>query len=628
MSHEILLLAGLPRAEDRAHRRILIAHAAHLVPSRSSHQILETECAAVALVQTEPTGGSSATLQRAGGVVRAALAVTEAGLQTALSTQSPHEHGAEAGHVLVQADADQVSIVTDGLGFVPAYWGQSDGSLVLSTHLASLVSLGLAAEPDEQGVAEYLVHMHPWGHRTLLRGAELLSPGGALRWQVDQPARLTAQPLYTPGAPAMTDDEAVAEFAELWPQVLQQMRERGGTSRTAVALSGGLDSRAIAAGCVGIGWHPMTYTYGSLRNDETRTAVRIAERLQLPQAVIPVDNEHLLRDLPRILDAMDGAHTPGEMYESWFDERLRSFSDVIVNGMIAGPMWGDDRTMGMTDRGTVARQLQSRFAGAVSAATPFVRVESIPDLAFVIRSGIEEALEGWSFDERADMVMFWKQANKMLRWGSMLTNSLRRGGLRLEAPFLNRRFVSFSARLSPAQRMNGNLYLRVHREVFAATADIGRSDDGNSPQTLNHVYWSGERTIGAQMLGLTRQHPIAGLRRGSRRLALVGADQARRRAPVSVLADRLEERRNVFPADLWVRRRPVYAARLADLLQSAVGAGSVLDDDAMLRAADQLRAGTAGAPALALARVGAAGNWLNDYRRRERSRRDAPPATD
>src|SRR5699024_5678837 len=133
----------------------------------------------------------------------------------------------------------------------------------------------------------------------------------------DQPARLTAQPLYTPGAPAMTDDEAVAEFAELWPQVLQQMRERGGTSRTAVALSGGLDSRAIAAGCVGIGWHPMTYTYGSLRNDETRTAVRIAERLQLPQAVIPVDNEHLLRDLPRILDALDGAHTPGEMCASW-----------------------------------------------------------------------------------------------------------------------------------------------------------------------------------------------------------------------------------------------------------------------------------------------------------------------
>src|SRR5699024_11508522 len=123
----------------------------------------------------------------------------------------------------------------------------------------------------------------------------------------------------------------------------------------------------------GIGWHPMPYTYGSLRNDETRTAVRIAERLQLPQAVIPVDNEHLLRDLPRILDAMDGAHTPGEMYESWFDERLRSFSDVIVNGMIAGPRWGGDRTLGMTDRGTVARRLQMRFPEAVSEARRIVR---------------------------------------------------------------------------------------------------------------------------------------------------------------------------------------------------------------------------------------------------------------
>src|SRR5699024_9550829 len=371
-----LAVAGPRRSADRARRRTVISHAAEQMPSRISHQILETECATVALVQTAPVGGSIGDVRRDRESGRGALAVTDAGLQTAMSTSDPHEHGAEAGHVLIEADVDQVTMVTDGLGFVPAYWGESDGSLMLSTHLASLVSLGLAADPDEQAVAEYVVHMHPWGHRTLLRGAELLAPGGALRWQVGEPARVTARPLYTPGAPAMTDDEAIAEFTALWPQVLEQRRDRSGTRRTAVALSGGLDSRAIAAGCVGIGWHPMTYTYGSLRNDETRTAVQIAERLQVPQVVIPVDNDHVLRELPRILAAMDGAHTPGEMYESWFDDRLRSFADVIVNGMIAGPMWGDDRTMGMTDPDTVARQLQSRFAGAVSAAAPFVRPES------------------------------------------------------------------------------------------------------------------------------------------------------------------------------------------------------------------------------------------------------------
>lgn len=621
MSYEILVLTGPPGEQRAAVRRALVAHAASRVPGGTDHEIRESACAALALVHTEPEGGASARIRCDGEEVVAALAVTTEGLQQAFTTDRPHELGAEAGHVLVRADRERVTMTDDGLGFVPAYWGNAAQGVALSTHLASLVSLGLAAEPDEQGLAEYLVQMHPWGHRTLLCGAALLPPGGELRWSVGGSPQLTARPLYTPSAAAMSDDDAVEEFAELWPQVLQQLRDRGGTSRTALGLSGGLDSRAIAAGCVGIGWHPMTYTYGSVRNTETRTAAQIAQRLQLPQVVVPVTDSDLLRGLPWVLDAMDGAHTPGEMYESWFDDQLRSFADVIVNGMIAGPMWGDDRTMGMSDSATVAKELRSRFSGAVAAATPFVRTDAVPDLAEVIRSGIDTALQGWEFDERSDMVMFWKHANKMLRWGSMLTNSLRRGGLRLEAPFLDRRFVAFSARLTPAQRLNGHLYLRVHREVFRSTADIGRSDDGNSPRALNHVYWSGERTIGTQMLGLTRHHPLAGLRRGSKRLAVLGADQLRRRTSVSAPADWLEQRRNVFPADVWMRHNRTYAHRLADLLESGLGAGSVLDDEAMIHAAAQLRAGTADFSALALARVGAAGNWLNDYRHRAQARR-------
>src|SRR5699024_1817242 len=109
---------------------------AEQMPSRISHQVLETEGATAALVRTAPGGASIGDLRRDRESVRGALAVTDAGLQTAMSTSDPHEHGAEAGHVLIEADVDQVTMVTDGLGFVPAYWGESDGSLMLSTHLA------------------------------------------------------------------------------------------------------------------------------------------------------------------------------------------------------------------------------------------------------------------------------------------------------------------------------------------------------------------------------------------------------------------------------------------------------------------------------------------------------------
>src|SRR5699024_8142301 len=59
MSQEILVLAGKPREGDRSRRRALITRAASQVPFRSSHEVLETPCAAIALVQTAPAGGSS-----------------------------------------------------------------------------------------------------------------------------------------------------------------------------------------------------------------------------------------------------------------------------------------------------------------------------------------------------------------------------------------------------------------------------------------------------------------------------------------------------------------------------------------------------------------------------------------
>ncbi|MPV48511.1 hypothetical protein GCG21_00490 [Pseudactinotalea sp. HY160] len=614
MSHELLLVAGAPGLHaDRLDR---VAHAARRVPGAVRHELVETPLAAVALVHTEPAGGSSAVLERDGERVLAALAVTEDGLRAAVDTDRPHELGAEAGHVLARIGPDGLTVATDGLAFVPAYWGRTDDGLVLSTHLASLVSLGLPADIDEQAVAEYLVHMHPWGHRTLLERARLLAPGGLVRWRAGEPVRVEARPLYAPSAEAMTDAEAVAEFAALWPELLDRVRGRGGASRTVLALSGGLDSRAIAVGAAGIGWRPAAYTYGSSRNEETRTATRVAERLRLPHTVVPVTDDRLLRGAPRILDALDGAHSPGEMYESWFDDTLRSFADVVVNGMIAGPMWGDDKTMGMSDPDTVARQLRDRFAGALRAATPYVRTGGGPGLAGIVSTGIDAALRGWDFGERADMVMFWKQANKMLRWGSMLTNSLRRAGIRLEAPFLDRRFAAYSARLTPAQRLNGTLYLRVHREVLSAAADIERSDDGNPPRALDHVYWSGDRSIAAQMVALTARHPVAGVRRGGRRVLDVGAARLRGYPPLDRAADRLDGRRAVFPADVFLRRRPAYAGRLADLLESGLGSGSLLDDDAIAAAAAAVRAGSSPTPALALARIGAAGAWLNDYRRR------------
>lgn len=624
MSYELLLVAGPGDAAQRARRSALVEHAAKNLPGAVSQETAEVGEATIALAHTAPACGSFARLERGASGVTACVAVSPSGLTTALAAAldgTGTALGSEAGHLTVTARPDgSVVVTTDGTAFVPCYWGEHDGSLYVSTHLASLVSLGLPPDTDEQGVLEYLVLMHPWEHRTLLRHARLLPPGGTLEWNPRDGVRLRAEPLYLPSDDTMSDDEALATFRRLWPEIIGDLRERTAGRRPALGLSGGLDSRAIAVGAAQLGWRPQTYTYGTVRNHETKTAMLVANRLGLPQQLLPVTDEHLLANARHIVDVLDGAHGPGEMYELWFDDALRSFADVIVNGLVSGPLWGDDKTVGLTDRAAIAAHLNQRFAGAMSSISPYLADDVRPGLREVISRGIDESLAPWDFTQRADMTLFWKQANKLLRWGNMLTNALRRAGLGLEAPFLDHRFLQFAARLTPEQRLNGNLYLRVHREALSATADIPRSDDGNSPRALNHVYWSAERSFVSQMVTLTRHNPIAGLRRGGRRAVHVGASMLRQRTSISGVADHLDDRASVFPADLWLRTRPRYAERLASLLESAAGSGSpLLSDTAISQTVDSLRAGRAPSGALPLTRVAAAGLWLQDYTHRAKA---------
>jgi asparagine synthase (glutamine-hydrolysing) len=617
MSREILLIAGDPDPTEQGRRRSLIQQAVTRVPGWHSHQVVESAYAVAALVHTEPDGGTTSAVEQFEGGFRIGIAQSDRGLASAMKSASGFDLGAEAGHVVVHSEpSGGVRLTTDGAAFVPSYWGTVDGRLFVSTHLASMVSLGLPGDPDDQGVLEYIVLMHPWGHRTLLRHAQLLAPGGTVDWRPDRGAVTSARPLYVPSDDVMTDSEAIAEFQALWPEIVGDMHDRTSELRTVLGLSGGLDSRTIAVGAQAIGWRLLTYTYGTSRNHETRTAASVAERLQLSHLQIPIADDRLLRNAGRIIDVLDGAHSPGEMYELWFDDTLRSFADVVINGLVSGPLWGDDKTMGLTDRDAISGHLRRRFAGALAAARPFVGDGISHELPQIIGSGIDRSLEGWDFDRRRDMTLFWKQANKLLRWGSMLTNSMRRSGLRLEAPFLDHRFLRFAARLTPDQRLNGRLYLRVHREVLGVTADIERSDDGNSPARLNHVYWSGERSFAAQMAGLAKRHPVSGVRRGTRRALDVAAAQVRARTGLSGYADSRDDRASVFPAELWARTRPVYAERLAALLDSAQGATSLLSDESIGAAADALRRGRPTASPLVLSRVAAAGIWLDDYGRR------------
>ncbi|WP_152187650.1 asparagine synthase-related protein [Georgenia satyanarayanai] len=614
MSYELIAVTGPVGPELGARRRDVVEHAAAAVPGATRWTVHETSTSCAALVTTAPAGGTVAETRPAGTAARLTVATSPRGLTAAGGAR---EVGAEAGHVSLALAADgAVELTTDGVGFLPCYWGTVPDGVAVSTHLATLVSLGVSPEPDERGVVEYLAMHHPLGTRTLLRDARMLPAGGRLRWAPDVDVSVRAVPLFVPTGDVLSDDAVIATFAELWPQVVADAFD--GPGEAALGLSGGLDSRAIAEAAVQIGLRPSTYTYGTPPTHEPVVAARVAAALGLDHVAIPVTGETVLAGGAQALDRLDGAHSASEMYELWFLDTLRSLTGTVVNGLAGGPLWGDDKAVGLTDPRAVLDRQWQRYAGDARLSAGFLAGELAERAPQLLRDSLADSLGGWDLGARDDMVLYWKIANRQVRWGNMLTNALRRSGVRAEAPFLDSRFLQLAARLSPQQRRNGNLYLRVHRELFPRTAGVPRSDDGNAPAALDHVYWSGETSYVTQLMGLTRRHPVSGARRAARLGGHMVRTRLRDVVGLEGPADRSERRRSVFPADVWLRTEPRYGERLGELLE--LGRHRIIDESAVAAQVSAVRAGRPAAPALLLGRVAAAGIWLSDYESRARAR--------
>lgn len=616
MSHELLVLVGPPHREAQERRAVLVGHAARAVPGSASVKRVESVTTVAAVVATTRAGGTVTQVASTAGGTRVSLALGATGL---LAAESDVVHGAEGAHATVLlAEAGSVAISADGAGAIPFYWWADGETLIASTHLATLVSLGAPAVADERGVVEYLTFHHPLGTRTILAGAQQLEAGAVLEWDRTAHRVRRRRALFELSqTPPRTDEAVLDDFAQTWEQVIADAFADGG--RVGISLSGGMDSRTIAGEAARQGRAGISFTYGDTRSAEVRVAVKVAEALHLPHLSIPVRDADVLAGARETLAHLDGAHSPNEMYDTWFTDVLRTAVDTVVNGHAGDPQWGNAKGIGLTDRDAVRGVLWNRYRAYAAGAARFLEGDLGQKAETLAQESLVASLEGADFSTRGDGAVAWAMEHRQRRWGNMLITALRRTGLRPQTPFLDRRFLALSSTFSPKQRLNGALYLRAQKTLFDATAEIPRSDDGNAPRGLSHLYWSSDTPRIRQLAGLAARHPVSGSRRGANHGLDLVLGRAGRYAGGADLAARRALDRAVFPSDAWLRERPVYALRLQALLQEPSAA--LVSGEAVEQTVRSIASGAPDAPAPVLGRVAALNGWLADYQEREAARR-------
>ena len=226
----------------------------------------------------------------------------------------------------------QIHLVTDRYGIRPLYFYQNDSSLGWSTELKSLVkTIGIKLNLNQNAIRAYVDLGFLPGDLTWYDEIELI-PAASI-WTINLTSRQLQKSRYWSWADMenrsqLNLEEAVKATAQIFHNAVNR-RVQNDQDHT-VALSGGLDSRAIA-------WwarkaHPLCFTFGAQDSDDIRLSKQVARTLDLEHRIFTYDKSNWLNDKIGSIWRTEGMMPFFHLHSSPFCRQFASLGDTVFNG--------------------------------------------------------------------------------------------------------------------------------------------------------------------------------------------------------------------------------------------------------------------------------------------------------
>lgn len=210
---------------------------------------------------------------------------------------------------LLRWDGRQLTLESDAVGLKPAYWAETaEGWLFGSTITDILVCEPSLAQPLDPIAVQFLfIGRATWEDRTLHQRVKRLASGAVYRWTLEGGLAVSRERRWAlPEAdPDMTFKSFSREMDAQASRLMDGMLA-GNPEPLALSLSGGYDSRLLAAMTVERGHRPLSITFGAKHTREARAAAEIARLLGLPHRALPYRDDIILGQLDRLTGWLEG----------------------------------------------------------------------------------------------------------------------------------------------------------------------------------------------------------------------------------------------------------------------------------------------------------------------------------
>jgi asparagine synthase (glutamine-hydrolysing) len=370
-------------------------------------------------------------------------------------------------------------IETDRYGFSLVYTRTIGPFVVLCSSARALAALSPTPERDPAAIAELLAFDHVLGERTLHVGVTAL-PQGAELTVGPRGSKLTQRFRYG-DIPLRKEtlDSAAIELVAAWKQAMAlALESRRDAAPVTVPLSGGLDSRLLAASATDAGVELDVFTFAHREScPDAMIARTVARHLGTPWRFLTLDDDWLAATSDRAAELTDGhldvVHSYGvSLFDQFTPGRLRLdglAGDVVLGGSFLPKKPPPERS---TPKQRLDALWRSRSRLDAAAWQELMLPEARGELTRLAHASLTESVsEATCGDADPRASDFWVLRHRIRRFtvnGALLWQSVARNVY----PFFEPRFIDLLLGVHPDLRRNAALQLRFFQRGYPALARI------------------------------------------------------------------------------------------------------------------------------------------------------------
>ena len=382
---------------------------------------------------------------------------------------------------------DRVVIINDRYGFFPLFYSLTPKRFIFASEIkAILTDSSVTHEMNKTAVAEFFTFKFLLTDRTFFNNIKYMLPANVLIYNraKDQVNLKQYWNLAPRRKQSMSLESYLKEFKKLMEKAIEcRVKDR---EEVGVFLSGGVDSRLIAAFTREIDTPMITFTFGVKGCIQQKIVKEVAERLDVENIFFEIPPDYIARYANDIVHKGDGLVRIRDCHFIAMLEMIRKKVSTLLLGTAGGELFGQTllpRIFRLKEKEELVNYLFERKTLASSEEFKKVFLNSFYDeVGDEIRQDFYQTFEGIEFDSMVDIAHYWEIVHYLPRY---IFQAFQYYNWYVEArhPFLDTDLVDFAFSLPPSFKLKEGFLQKALNFCFPSLSDIPLEHTGVPPDS-------------------------------------------------------------------------------------------------------------------------------------------------